>query len=217
VEVVNNAGMAYLKTGNLPEAARYLGGALSLAPNRAAAWGNLAEVFAHDSRLEESVAAYALTYRSSKNKDATRRLLEAQTTNVYDPQVMQAAKTALALPLISGRTESGEDEHRRLAEEKPKEQKVQAAASPTPPVPQPVPTPTPRPQEAERAQQEAANQQAKQLQEQSQIMTFDELSAFAAKQAKAYKVTINGMDSNQGLEYKKFLGSPEDYLSETWS
>jgi hypothetical protein len=37
VEVVNNIGMAYLKTGNLSEAARYLGGALSLALTRAAA------------------------------------------------------------------------------------------------------------------------------------------------------------------------------------
>jgi tetratricopeptide (TPR) repeat protein len=220
VEVVNNVGMAYLKTGNLPEAARYLGGALSLAPNRAAAWGNLAEVFARDSRQEEAVAAYALTYRYSKNKDATRRLLEAQTTNDDDPQVMQASKVALALPLISGRTESGEP-------------------APTPPVAKPAPTPTP-PQEAERPQQETASQQAPQAaasrctgdqiekminagfskQEimrlcetttespakgtlsgeevvapvptaQSQIMTMDELNAFAAQQAKAYKVTIS--------------------------
>src|SRR5262249_27603575 len=128
------------KTGNLPEAARYVGGALSLAPNRAAAWGNLAEVFAHDSRLEEAVAAYALTYRYSKNKDATRRLLEAQTTNAYDPQVMQAAKAALALPLISGGL---------------KEQ-----PAPTPPVANAVPTPTPR--KAERPQQEAVSQQVTQ-------------------------------------------------------
>ena len=55
---------------------------------------------AHDARPEEAVAAYALTYRYSKNKDATRRLLEAQTTNAYDPLVMQAAKSALALSLI---------------------------------------------------------------------------------------------------------------------
>jgi Flp pilus assembly protein TadD len=100
VEVVNNIGLMYLKTGNLEEAARYLGGALSLAPNRATAWANLAEVFAHGLQPEEAVAAYALTYRFSKNKDTTRRYLEAQTTNAYDPLVMQAAKAALALSLL---------------------------------------------------------------------------------------------------------------------
>jgi Flp pilus assembly protein TadD len=104
-EVLNNIGFTYLKTGNLPEASRYLGGALSLAPHRATAWANLAEVYAHGTRPEEAVAAYALTYRYSKNKDTTRRYLETQTTNADDPLVMQAAKSALALALISGRIE----------------------------------------------------------------------------------------------------------------
>src|SRR5262249_40634002 len=99
-EIINNVGVAYLKTGNLEEAARYLGGALSLAPTRAPAWANLAEVFAHARHPEEAVAAYALTYRFSKNKDTTRRYLATQTTNADDPLVMQAAKSALALSLL---------------------------------------------------------------------------------------------------------------------
>ncbi len=55
---------------------------------------------AHGIHPEEAVAAYALTYRFSKNKDTTRRYLETQTTNAYDPLVMQAAKSALALSLL---------------------------------------------------------------------------------------------------------------------
>jgi hypothetical protein len=169
-------------------------------------------------------------------------LLEAQAANDYNPQVVQASKVALALPLISDRTESGEP-------------------APTPPVAKPAPTPTPPPQEAERPQQEAASQQVRQSAAskctgdqiekminagfskeeivrlceattespakgtlskeevvapvpvaQSQIMTLDELNAFAANQAKAYKVILNGTDSNQGLEYKKLLRAPKDYL-----
>jgi cytochrome c-type biogenesis protein CcmH/NrfG len=168
VEAVNNVGMAYLKTGNLQEAARYLGGALSLAPNCAAAWGNLAEVFARDSRLAEAVAAYALTYRYSKNKDATRRLLEAQTTNVSDPQVMQTAKAALALPLISGRTESGEDEYRGLAEKRLGGLKEQPAL--TPPMALPVPTPTPRAREAEEEPLKPAHAGSVQMSDNSPII-----------------------------------------------
>ena len=139
VEVLNNVGMAYLKTGNLKEAMRYLGAALRLAPDRAAAWGNVAEACARDKRPEAAVAAYALTYRYSKNKDATRRFLEAQTTNTSAPQVMQAAKAALALPLISGGL---------------KEQSSQ-----TPPVASPVPTPTPPVREAQHVQQETGGKQ----------------------------------------------------------
>jgi len=106
VEVVNNVGFAYLKTGNLPEATRYIEIALSMAPRRAAAWANLAEVYARSARPEEAVAAYALTWRFSKDRDTTRRYLETQATTADNPQVMQAAKQALALSLISSRAAS---------------------------------------------------------------------------------------------------------------
>ena len=70
---------------------------------------------------------------------------------------MQTAKAALALPLISGRTESGEDADRGLAEERFREIKEQPA--PSPPVAEPAPTPTPS-REAQRTQQETASRQA---------------------------------------------------------
>jgi hypothetical protein len=229
VEVVNNVGMAYLKTGNLPEAARYLGGALSLAPNRAAAWGNLAEVFARNARLEEAVAAYALTYRYSKNKDATRRLLEAQTTNVDDPQVMQPAKAALALPLISGQTASGEDAYRGLAEKKLGKLKEQPA--PTPPVPIPVPTPTPRAREAEEEPRKPDHAGLVQMSENSPIIlaldgmdwgatcaaTPSCITATAVKLAAVAAVSLPAALE----ELEKFIelsgGRPENYLAEKLS
>ena len=229
VEVVNNVGMAYLKTGNLPEAARYLGGALSLAPTRAAAWGNLAEVFARDSRLAEAVAAYALTYRYSKNKDATRRLLEAQTTNVDDPQVMQTAKAALALPLISGRTASGEDEYRGLAEKNLGGLKEQPAS--TPPVPDPVPTPTPRAREAEEEPLKPGHAGSPQMSENSPIiLALDGMDwgATCASTPSCVMATAGQLAAMAAVslstaleELRKFIelsgGRPENYLAEKLS
>jgi tetratricopeptide (TPR) repeat protein len=47
VEIVNNVGFAALKAGNLPDAATYLGKALSMAPSRASAWSDLANVYTY--------------------------------------------------------------------------------------------------------------------------------------------------------------------------
>jgi hypothetical protein len=66
----------------------------------------MAEVYAQSGRMEEAVAAYALTFRFSKAQDNTRRFLEQQVASADHPQIVEAAKQALALSLISGGTES---------------------------------------------------------------------------------------------------------------
>jgi tetratricopeptide (TPR) repeat protein len=100
VEVVNNVGFAALKTGDLRDAAHYLRIALSMTPTRATAWANLANVYARSGRIEDAVAAYALTFRFSTSQDTTRRFLEQQAVGADDPQVMEAAQQALALPIF---------------------------------------------------------------------------------------------------------------------
>jgi hypothetical protein len=68
IEIVNNLGFAYLKQGNLVLAQQAITKALTLSPDRAAAWENLGEVFGIKGDINKAVACFSNAYRFSKDK-----------------------------------------------------------------------------------------------------------------------------------------------------
>ena len=76
VEIANNLGFAYLKQKNLELAQQMLIATLLLAPDRAAAWSNLGDVFALSGDERKAVACYANTYRFSKDMAKTHQFMK---------------------------------------------------------------------------------------------------------------------------------------------
>lgn len=68
IEIVNNLGFSYLKQGNPDSAQQAIITALTLSPGRAAAWGNLGEVFGVKGDISKAVACFSNAYRFSKDK-----------------------------------------------------------------------------------------------------------------------------------------------------
>ncbi|RUQ39248.1 MAG: tetratricopeptide repeat protein [Candidatus Competibacteraceae bacterium] len=102
-EIAGNLALVYLKLGDSKKVIETLTVALSLAPDRAFLWVNLATYFALQNQQREAVACYALTFHFSQNQNKTRELLQKLATNNPDqPQVQQAAQQALQLSLIQG-------------------------------------------------------------------------------------------------------------------
>jgi tetratricopeptide (TPR) repeat protein len=68
IEIVNNLGFSNLKQGNLDSAQNIIIIALTLSPDRAAAWENLGEVFGVKGDISKAVACFSNAYRFSKDR-----------------------------------------------------------------------------------------------------------------------------------------------------
>jgi len=98
-EIANNYGYALYRNQRLPQAESLLRYTLALAPARAAAWANLAEVFGAQNRPEQAAAAFVLSHRFSRNPDTTRQYIEQFSTGAKAaelPGLKAGATMALA-------------------------------------------------------------------------------------------------------------------------
>ena len=68
IEIINNLGFSYLKQGNFVSAQQTITIALTMSPDRAAAWENLGEVFGVKGDISKAVACFSNAYRFSKDR-----------------------------------------------------------------------------------------------------------------------------------------------------
>jgi tetratricopeptide (TPR) repeat protein len=100
VEIADNLSYVYLRLSDLESSLKMLEKALTLSPDRASAWAQLANYYAKKNMQEESVACYAMTFRYSRNQDKTRLFLMQLANESPDPGVRKAAQKTLQLKLI---------------------------------------------------------------------------------------------------------------------
>jgi TPR repeat protein len=108
-EIANNLGYAHYKAGQLAEAEKVLRATLAIAPGRAAAWGNLGDLFAVQGKPEQAVAAYRNAYRFSRAPDKTLNYFRQQQQNDASPEVRQALAVALPLLGVNGKVSNDGD------------------------------------------------------------------------------------------------------------
>lgn len=96
-EIANNYGYMLYRTGKLTEAEAQLRYTLALAPARAAAWANLAEVFGAQGQVQRSADAFVVSHRFSRNPDTTRQYIEKFAASTTDSTgLKQGAAQALS-------------------------------------------------------------------------------------------------------------------------
>jgi len=96
-EIANNYGYMLYRAGKLTEAEAQLRYTLALAPARAAAWANLAEVFGAQGQVQRSADAFVVSHRFSRNPDTTRQYIEKFAASTTDsPGLKQGAAQALS-------------------------------------------------------------------------------------------------------------------------
>lgn len=95
-EVVNNLAFALYKSQRLADARSAALAALTLAPERAAAWANLAAILADEGKPDSAVAAFQLSHRFSVNKQKTKEFLQKLAQEEGSAQVREAAGKALS-------------------------------------------------------------------------------------------------------------------------
>ncbi len=96
IEIINNLGFAYLKQKNLESAQQTLIAALTMFPDRAAAWSNLGDVFALSGDERKAVACYANTYRFSKDMAKTHQFMKKMNAAEDVPALKQARDGAMS-------------------------------------------------------------------------------------------------------------------------
>ncbi|MGH9890581.1 MAG: tetratricopeptide repeat protein [bacterium] len=90
VEVLNNLGHAYLMQGDLASAELYILAALAVAPQRAAAWSDLGQVYGKNGDTMGAVSAFANAYRFSQNRDKTHQFFLGLLEKQEDASLKQA-------------------------------------------------------------------------------------------------------------------------------
>lgn len=96
-EIANNYGYVLYRAGKLAEAEAQLRYTLALAPARAAAWANLAEVFGAQGQAPRAADAFVVSHRFSRNPDTTRQYIEKFAASATDPAgLKQGAAQALS-------------------------------------------------------------------------------------------------------------------------
>jgi TPR repeat protein len=95
-EIANNYGYMLYRTGKLAEAEAQLRYTLALAPARAAAWANLAEVFGAQGQVQRAADAFVVSHRFSRNPDTTRQYIEKFAAAAESPGLKQGAAQALS-------------------------------------------------------------------------------------------------------------------------
>ena len=86
-EIAENLGYALLKSGWLEEAERAILTALTLAPERASAWGSLGMLRAKAGRHREGVACVLTAYRFVRDRERTLEVYSRLAATDEDPRV----------------------------------------------------------------------------------------------------------------------------------
>ena len=87
VEVLNNLGFALYLGGDLIGSKGVIEQCLLYAPQRAAAWVNLGDIFFKEGKYDEGVNAYLLAYKFTKKREKLYKFVENQAENDPDPHV----------------------------------------------------------------------------------------------------------------------------------
>ena len=95
IEIVNNLGFSYLKQGNLASAQQAITTALTLSPDRAAAWENLGEVFGVKGNVSKAVACFSNAYRFSKDRLKLHQTMKKLNEKEDDKNLKQARAKAI--------------------------------------------------------------------------------------------------------------------------
>lgn len=95
-EIVNNLAYALYKAQRLQEALDAVVAALTVAPERAAAWANLGMIQADLGKTDIAVAAFMLSHRFSQNQQKTKDFLQKLIQEESSAQVRAAAEKALS-------------------------------------------------------------------------------------------------------------------------
>lgn len=95
-EIVNNLAFALYKSQRLVDARSAALAALTLAPERGAAWANLATILADEGKADSAVAGFLLLHRFSTNQQKTKEYLQKLIQEDASVQVREAAETALS-------------------------------------------------------------------------------------------------------------------------
>jgi TPR repeat protein len=94
-EISNNYGYALYRSNRLADAESKLRYTLALAPGRAAAWANLAEVFGAQALPKQAAQAFVMSHRFSRNPDVTRQYIEKFAAANDVPGLKEGAELAL--------------------------------------------------------------------------------------------------------------------------
>jgi hypothetical protein len=95
IEINNNLGFAYLKAVRYPEAEKWLGQTLSIAPGRTSAWANLADLYANTGRMDSSISAFVVGFQFAENKDKALQFLKDVSASDPNPNLRAATQKAL--------------------------------------------------------------------------------------------------------------------------
>lgn len=87
VEVLNNLGFALYLSGDLIDSKGVIEQCLLYAPQRAAAWVNLGDIFFKEGRYDEGANAYLLAYKFTKKRERLYKFVEGLAENDPDPHV----------------------------------------------------------------------------------------------------------------------------------
>lgn len=90
IEVLNNYGIALMKSGNLNKAEFVLVKTLAIKPGRAPAWTNLGDTLALQGKGEMAVASYLNNYRFSKNRENTHKYFQNQLVQEKNSLIREA-------------------------------------------------------------------------------------------------------------------------------
>ncbi|MES2951010.1 MAG: tetratricopeptide repeat protein [Pseudomonadota bacterium] len=94
-EISNNYGYALYRSNRLADAESKLRYTLALAPGRATAWANLAEVFGAQALPQQASQAFVMSHRFSRNPDVTRQYIEKFAASTDVPGLKEGAELAL--------------------------------------------------------------------------------------------------------------------------
>ncbi|RQP25076.1 SEL1-like repeat protein [Piscinibacter terrae] len=96
-EITNNYGYVLYRSQRLADAERLLRYTLALAPARAAAWANLAEVLGASGNAKGAAAAFMVSHRFSRNPETTRQYIDKFANSPDAPAALkEGAGMALA-------------------------------------------------------------------------------------------------------------------------
>jgi Tfp pilus assembly protein PilF len=94
VEIVNNLGYAYLLNNDLVPAEDYMLIALTMQPDRSAAWDNLGHIYAKKGKTADAVASFSNAYRFSGDVNRTHSYFVNLMEKENDVNLKQALRQA---------------------------------------------------------------------------------------------------------------------------
>jgi hypothetical protein len=94
VEIVNNLAYAYLLNNDPLSAEEYVFIALTMQPNRSAAWGNLGQAYVKKGQMADAVASFTNAYRFSRDLNQTHSYFLALMEKENDVNLKQVLRQA---------------------------------------------------------------------------------------------------------------------------